>query len=53
MKKKVRLNEASKSLLMTICVFAIVIGGTMIYLNQIKKATNGEIQIVCDCEMDK
>ncbi len=53
MKKKIRLNEAGKSLIMTICVFAIVIGGTMIYLKQIDKATNGEIQITCDCMQDR
>jgi len=53
MKKHYKLNEKGKTLLYVILIFAVVIIGTILYLNRIEKINNGEMIVVCECERDK
>lgn len=47
--KKYKLNERGKLLVMTVLMFAVVIVGTIIYLDRIEKISNGTMTVQCDC----
>ncbi len=51
--KKNKMSENTKLFLTTIALFVIVALGSVLYMKQIDRINNGELYVVCDCEMDK